>query len=108
MVKFVVKGKLVEMDEDELERRFSSNTLGSLDQLKIIKSLAEQPKQVPAIMKDLDPNDSKDRDRNYGRVRYCLTKLHGKGIVGKHKVNAKTVLWYLTEKGLETLEKGAM
>lgn len=107
MVKLVVKGKLVEMGEDELERRFSPNTLGSVDQLKIMKALFEGPKQVPAIMEDLNLTESKDADRNYGRVRYHLIKLYENGLVGKHKVNVKTALWYLTEKGLETLEKGA-
>lgn len=105
MVKLVVKGKLVEMDKDELERRFSPNTLGGLNRFKVMRALVEQPKQVPAIMKDLDLNESKDSDRDYGRVRYYLIKLYENGLVGKHKVNAKTVLWYLTEKGLETLEK---
>ena len=108
MVKLVVKGKLVEIDENELERRFSPNALGGLDQFQIMKALAERPKQVPAIMKDLNLSESRDSDRDYGRVRYYLIKLYEKGIVGKHKVNAKTVLWYLTEKGLEALEKGGV
>lgn len=108
MVKLVVKGKLVEMDEDELERKFSPDTLGILDQFKIMKALAEGPKQIPAVMKDLNLNDAEDPDRDYGRIRYYLIKLYEKGIVGKHKVNAKTVLWYLTEKGLQKLEKGAV
>lgn len=107
MVKLVIKGKLVEMDEDELERKFSPNTLGSLDQFKVMKALAEGPKQVPTIMEDLNLTDSKDSDRNYGRVRYYLIKLYENELAGKHKVNAKTALWYLTEKGLEALEKGA-
>lgn len=108
MVKLVVEGKMVEMDEDELERRFSPNALGGFDQFKIMKSLSEKPKQVPAIMKDLNFDGSKSSKHDYGRVRYYLIKLFGKGLVGKHKVNAKTVLWYLTEKGLETLEKRAV
>lgn len=107
MIKLVVKGKLVEMDEDELERKFSPNTLAALDRFKVMKALAERPKQIPVIMKELNLTESKDSDRDYGRVRYYLIKLYEKGLVGKHKVNAKTVLWYLTEKGLETLEKGA-
>jgi len=107
MVKLIVKGKIVEMDEDELERRFSPNTLGGLDRFKVMKALVEGPKQVPAIMRDLNLNESKNSDRDYGRVRYHLIKLRENGLVGKHKVNAKTALWYLTEKGLETLEKGA-
>jgi len=105
MVKLVVKGKLVEMDEDELKRRFSPNTLGGLEQLEVLKALAEHPKQVPAIMKDLNLNEARGQDQNYGRVRYSLIKLHEQGLVGKQKINAKTVLWYLTEKGLEAFGK---
>lgn len=106
MVKLVVKGKLVEMDENELVGKFSPNALGGLNKLHIMKTLSEQPKQVPAIMNDLGLDDSKNSDQNYGRVRYSLIRLHENGMVGKHKINAKTVLWYLTEKGLKTLEKG--
>ena len=105
MVKLVVKGKLVEMDENELVRRFSPNTSSGLDQFQIAKALAERPKQIPTIMKDLKLAESKDSDQDYGRVRYTLIKLYEKGIVGKHKVNVKTVLWYLTEKGLEMLKE---
>lgn len=104
MIKLVVKGKLVEINEDELMRRFSPDGLGSLDKFQVMKALAEQPKQVPTIMKDLNISGSRDSDQNYGRVRYCLIKMHEEGLVGKHKVNARTVLWYLTEKGLEKLE----
>jgi len=105
MVKLVIKGKVVEMTENELERRFSPDALRGLDQFKVMKTLTEQPKQIPTIMRDLNLTESEGLDRDYGRVRYYLTKLYENGLVGKHKVNAKTVLWYLTEKGLETLEK---
>ena len=107
MVKLVIKGKLVEMDENELVRKFSPNALGGLDKLQIMRTLSEKPKQVPAIMDDLGLGDSKT-DQHYGRVRYSLIKLFESGMVGKHKINAKTVLWYLTEKGLKALERGEM
>jgi len=105
MIKLAVKGKLVEMSDDELERRFSPGALNGVDRFKLMNALAEQPKQVPKLMKDLGINPSKGSNTDYGRVRYSLNQLYKEGIVGKHKVNAKTVLWYLTDKGLRTLEK---
>lgn len=102
MVKIVVNGKLVEISEDELEAKFAPRGR-AVDEMRILRSLSAKPKQQQAIMEDLGLKEEDEHNRNYSKVRYHMVKLNEAGLVGRHKINAKTVIWFLTEKGLQTL-----
>ena len=101
MVKIVIDGKLVEISEEELEAEFAPEG-GMIERAQILRSLAEKPKQLPTVMEDLGLKKD-EHNRMYSRIRYHLVKLNEEGLVGRHKIDAKTVLWFLKEKGLEEI-----